>query len=216
MTVADLHKWQQIRSMPVIGTLASMFPGFRDRLMGNPRFLLAIAAEELIGASAKMAAEVEARGDKFVQVNLFIGLENSNGTTSRPAALLLPSQELPFVASDMALELICNFTVVWLLSPVKSFAPAPTNSLSRAVSRLPGHFLQVSLTGHLQASTMSSAQFHIFDLICAIPCLQVGNFTWGERLGNVAYRSAQFGVAGIVASAIGHGIVVKSVSALAR
>ena len=66
--MADLKKWQQIRGIPIIGAIAAAFQGFRERMMGNPRFLLAVAAEELIGGSAKMAAEVEARKDKFFQV----------------------------------------------------------------------------------------------------------------------------------------------------
>eukprot|EP00192_Tetraselmis_astigmatica_P012439 CAMPEP_0117662746 /NCGR_PEP_ID=MMETSP0804-20121206/8214_1 /TAXON_ID=1074897 /ORGANISM="Tetraselmis astigmatica, Strain CCMP880" /LENGTH=424 /DNA_ID=CAMNT_0005469659 /DNA_START=132 /DNA_END=1406 /DNA_ORIENTATION=+ len=155
LTIADLGKWQKIRALPIIGLLAGAFQGFRERMMGNPRFLLALAAEEVIGGTAKMAAEVEARGEKF-------------------------SQELPFVASDMALEFICNFTMVWLLSPVRSFVPPPTDKMSRVLSSLPGHFLQV------------------------------GCFSWAQRLGNLGFRFVQFGIAGTVASAVGHGLVVLS------
>ena len=40
-------------------------PGFRDRVLGNPRFLVVLAIEFAMGASAKWSAEVQARGDKF-------------------------------------------------------------------------------------------------------------------------------------------------------
>ena len=40
-------------------------PGFRDRVLGNPRFLVVLAIELAMGASAKWSAEVQTRGDKF-------------------------------------------------------------------------------------------------------------------------------------------------------
>ena len=43
--------------------------------------------------------------------------------------------------------------------------------------------------------------------------LQVGNFSWGQRIGNLAFRCLQFGTAGIFASAAGHSLVVLSVGA---
>ena len=39
--------------------------GFRDRVLGNPRFLVVLAIEFAMGASAKWSAEVQARGEKF-------------------------------------------------------------------------------------------------------------------------------------------------------
>lgn len=36
--------------------------------MGNPRFLQVLLIEEVIGVSAKMAAEIQGRGEKFWQV----------------------------------------------------------------------------------------------------------------------------------------------------
>jgi len=155
LTKADLLKWQEIRAIPVLGFLASIFQGFRERLMGNPRLLLALGIEELIGGSAKMTAEVKARGENF-------------------------SKELPLVASDMALELICNFAVVWLLSPKRILTPQPTDRISKAIASLPGHFLQV------------------------------GNYSWGQRIGNIGLRFVQFSTIGVATSAIGHGLVVAS------
>lgn len=40
----------------------------RDRILGNPRFLLVLAIEEAMGVSAKLSAEVNARGDNFQKV----------------------------------------------------------------------------------------------------------------------------------------------------
>lgn len=52
--------------------------------------------------------------------------------------------------SDMALEVIGDFAVVWLLSPTRSFSPAAKNSMARYINGLPGHALQVcvSCIGH--------------------------------------------------------------------
>lgn len=45
------------------------FPAFRDRIMGNPRFLLVLAIEEVIGCTAKTIAEYQARGKDFWKVS---------------------------------------------------------------------------------------------------------------------------------------------------
>lgn len=54
------------------------------------------------------------------------------------------SQELHFVASDIALEIIGDFAVVCLLSPKRSFKQKPRSGLSRAIGNLPGHAFQAS------------------------------------------------------------------------
>lgn len=41
--------------------------GFRDRVLGNPRFLVVLAIELVMGLTGKWSAEVQARGDKFWQ-----------------------------------------------------------------------------------------------------------------------------------------------------
>lgn len=43
----------------------------------------------------------------------------------------------------MALEVIGDFAVVWLLSPTRSFSPTAKNSMARYINGLPGHALQV-------------------------------------------------------------------------
>ena len=57
---------------------------------------------------------------------------------------LLAPQELHFVASDIALELIGDFAVVCLLSPKRSFKQRPTSGLGQAIAGLPGHAFQVT------------------------------------------------------------------------
>lgn len=56
-------------------------------------------------------------------------------------------QELHFVASDIALELIGDFAVVCLLSPKKSFTQRPKPGFSRFIGGLPGHAFQVRFSG---------------------------------------------------------------------
>ena len=43
----------------------------------------------------------------------------------------------------MALEVIGDFAVVWLLSPTRSFSPVAKNGLARYINALPGHAMQV-------------------------------------------------------------------------
>ena len=57
-------------------------------------------------------------------------------------------QEIDFVASDLSLEIIGDFAIVWLLSPRKSFRPLPKSVLGRVYKALPGHALQA---GYLKA-----------------------------------------------------------------
>ena len=45
--------------------------------------------------------------------------------------------------SDLSLEIIGDFAIVWLLSPKKTFSAAPRSGPSQFISRLPGHSLQV-------------------------------------------------------------------------
>lgn len=52
--------------------------------------------------------------------------------------------------SDLSLEIIGDFAIIWLLSPKKSFSPAPRGGLSQFASRLPGHSLQVSRQAGVQ------------------------------------------------------------------
>ena len=157
LTMGDVRLWLKASTTPLLGWLVKAFPGFRDRVLGNPRFLLVLAIEELIGCSARMAGEIQGRpGDRFWK-------------------------EINFVASDMSLEVIGDFFIVWLLSPRASFAPRSPSAAARAVAALPAH------------------------------ALQVGAFTLPQRLGALALRGAQFFAVGAGAAALGHSATVAMV-----
>eukprot|EP01023_Acetabularia_acetabulum_P063659 TRINITY_DN802_c0_g1_i2.p2 TRINITY_DN802_c0_g1~~TRINITY_DN802_c0_g1_i2.p2 ORF type:complete len:181 (-),score=23.27 TRINITY_DN802_c0_g1_i2:167-709(-) len=57
----DVNQWLAVASTPIIGWICQIWPGFRERVLGNPRFLLALAIEEVIGCSAKYSAEIKSR-----------------------------------------------------------------------------------------------------------------------------------------------------------
>lgn len=45
-----------------------MSSGFRNRMLGNPQFVMVLLIEQAIGISAKLAAEIEARKGRFWKV----------------------------------------------------------------------------------------------------------------------------------------------------
>ncbi|KAK9824347.1 hypothetical protein WJX72_009595 [[Myrmecia] bisecta] len=147
----DVKQWLAIASTPLLGWICQHIPAFRDRVLGNPRFLLVLAIEEALGVAAKMSAEVQSRGDDFWK-------------------------EIHFVASDMALEVIGDFAIVWLLSPSRSFKPPSNNSAARWINGLPGH------------------------------ALQVGPFSPVQRLATIGYRGLQFFCVGFGSSILGHSL----------
>ena len=63
-----VKQWLQLMSTPIVGQLCKLAPAFRDRMLGNPRFLMVLAIEEAIGVAAKWSAEVKSRGDRFKKV----------------------------------------------------------------------------------------------------------------------------------------------------
>ncbi len=75
-----------------LGPLCKLFPGLRDRLVANPLFITQLAVELLVGVVSKTIAEVAARCDRFFQ-------------------------EFAHYLSDIALEIVTDASLVWLLSP---------------------------------------------------------------------------------------------------
>ncbi|KAK9856473.1 hypothetical protein WJX84_010320 [Apatococcus fuscideae] len=118
LAAKDLEAWLRISGTPVLNWICRVSAGFRNRMLGNPQFVMVLIIEQAIGISAKLAAEVDSRKDRFWK-------------------------EIPMVASDLALEIFGDFIVVWILSPKKTFAQVPKQGLSRAIDGLPGHVLQV-------------------------------------------------------------------------
>lgn len=149
LTLQDIQQWLALAATPILGAACKALPAVRDRVMGNPRFLIQVMMELALGLAAKTSAEINARGDKFMK-------------------------EMPFVLSDVALEALGDISMVWLLSPRKSFKPLPGKGLPRRIAKLPGHWLQA------------------------------GNFTLAERAATVLYRGLQFFAVGFTTSAIGH------------
>lgn len=74
VTAHDIESYLKIASTPVLGAACRALPFIRDRVMGNPRFLLVLAIEEVIGVTAKTLAEVQGRKDDFWRVRLLAGL----------------------------------------------------------------------------------------------------------------------------------------------
>ena len=38
ISVKDLAKWLRLANVPVLGALCRLMPGFRDRVLGNPKY----------------------------------------------------------------------------------------------------------------------------------------------------------------------------------
>jgi hypothetical protein len=68
------------------------FPGFRERLMADPGFILKLAIELGIGICTKTTAEYAKRQDKF-------------------------ESQLDFVAANILMALVADFMLVWLPAP---------------------------------------------------------------------------------------------------
>ena len=65
-----------------------------------------------------------------------------------------------FVLSDLALEVVGDAAIVWLLSPKAAIGPRPAGGLSRLTSSLPGYFLQVG-TGLKEVGHVIMPRLHV-------------------------------------------------------
>lgn len=75
VSAQDIQLYLRIASTPILGAVCKLLPFIRDRVMGNPRFLLILGIEEVIGITAKTAAEIQGRKEQFWNVR-FISLCN--------------------------------------------------------------------------------------------------------------------------------------------
>ena len=150
---SEVAAWAEMQAGFFRKIFAAMDPtgGIRNRIMANDRFMLVMMLELAIGCVSKMAAEWRER-------------------SSRGAFF----KELDFVASDMALEIIGDFTLVYLLSPASAIRAPAAAGVSKAIQALPAHFLAP------------------------------GAFTAAQRAGALAYKGALFWLVGLTASLIGH------------
>jgi len=156
LTIVDAERWIAITKGPV-SKLAQNLPVLRSKMLGNPRLLVTIGIELAIGCTAKMIAEVQSRKKMFWK-------------------------ELDFVFSDMMLEIVADFSLVWLLSPSRMLGKAPTGAFLGAIRSLPGHMFQK------------------------------GNFTLAQRAATTAYRGAQFFCVGVISTLLGHGSTIALVN----
>ncbi|KAJ8903829.1 hypothetical protein NDN08_000362 [Rhodosorus marinus] len=145
-----LENFLRIDSTPLLGPLAKAFTGLRDRLVLNMRFWMVVCVELAIGFGSKTFVEVKVRGERFWK-------------------------EFDFYLSDIALELVGDFALVWLLSPAMRFAgPPAAGSFSHFIEGVPKH------------------------------ALQLGSYALWQRLFCIVYKGLQFGSVGFFASLIGH------------
>jgi len=149
----EVAAWADMQNGIFRKIFASLWPGegFRNRIMANDRFMLVLLLELGIGCVSKMAAEWRER--------------NSRGAFWK---------ELDFVASDMALEIIGDFTLVYLLSGASVTRAPAVAGLGKLIGGLPAHFMAT------------------------------GAFSAAQRAGTLVYKGAMFWMVGLAASLIGH------------
>jgi hypothetical protein len=159
---AEIAAWAELQAGVFRKIFAAMDPsgGIRNRIMANDRFMLVMLLELGIGCVSKMAAEWRER--------------NSRGAFWK---------ELDFVASDMALEIIGDFALVYLLSPASAVRAPAVAGVGKMVGALPAHFMAK------------------------------GSFTAAQRAGALVYKGVLFWMVGLTASIIGHTTTVTLMKA---
>lgn len=98
LTLEILRRYIDLENKFIIGWLMK-FPGFRERLLADPSFMVKLAIECGIGICTKCTAEYTKRQGTF-------------------------SKELDFVAANVMMAIIADFMLVWLPAPTLSFATA--------------------------------------------------------------------------------------------
>ena len=76
--------------------MASLHPGFRERLLGDPSFPVKVAIECGIGVVTKITAEKAKREDNFWK-------------------------EIDFVGANVVMAIIADFMLTWLPAPTLSY-----------------------------------------------------------------------------------------------
>lgn len=151
-TAAQVRRLLEVEQTPVIGFLARIWPAMRNRLMANGRLPIQLGVELCVGFMTKTLAEVQGRGNRFWK-------------------------EFDFYLSDIALELVGDAMLVWLLCPT---------------AVMQGNIKTKGLGGFLQGLPKHA--------------LQVGAFSRLQRLSAFGFKALQFGLVGFVSSMLGHGL----------
>jgi len=99
LTPEVLRRYLALESSAVQAWLLR-FPGFRERLLADPGFLVKVAIECGIGVCTKVSAEYAKRGSEHFP------------------------KELDFVAANVLMAIIADFMLVWLPAPTLSLAGA--------------------------------------------------------------------------------------------
>lgn len=110
VTVEILQRYLELEASLLLGWLMK-FPGFRERLLADPSFMVKLAIECGIGVCTKCTAEYTKRGDSF-------------------------NKELDFVAANVVMAIIADFMLVWLPAPTLSYAAAASAGKLNLFSKL--------------------------------------------------------------------------------
>uniref|UniRef100_A0A7S0ZDE3 Uncharacterized protein n=1 Tax=Timspurckia oligopyrenoides TaxID=708627 RepID=A0A7S0ZDE3_9RHOD len=137
-----LKRFLDLKKLPFgIGQLATQWTALRNRLVGSSAFLATVCVELSIGFGTKTAAELRARQDRFMK-------------------------EIDFYLSDIALELVGDFFLVWLLSPVAKFGPPlARKGIENVVGALPSHVFQRGAFSALQRTIVLASKGSQFALV---------------------------------------------------
>lgn len=147
-----------VEAIPLLGGLAGAWPGLRNRLVANSRLPLQMGVELTVGIVTKTLAEVSMRGDRFWK-------------------------EFDFYMSDLALEIVGDAMLVWLLSPSIMFgARARAGSLRAVLEALPKH------------------------------AFQAGPYNAPQRGVALLVKGVQFAIVGFSSSLVGHSLTTALVN----
>ncbi|GBF89992.1 hypothetical protein Rsub_02698 [Raphidocelis subcapitata] len=119
-----LQRYLDLEGQLVVGWLMR-FPGFRERLLADPSFLVKLAIEVGIGICTKCTAELTKRGPAF-------------------------GSELDFVAANVLMALIADFMLVWLPAPTFALGDGRASRfdpLGRAFAGCPDNAFQLVQPG---------------------------------------------------------------------
>ncbi|KAM0905741.1 hypothetical protein ACQ4PT_017217 [Festuca glaucescens] len=119
-----VRRFAEMDSSPLLRWLLQ-FRGFRERLLADDLFLAKLAMECGVGLIAKTAAELQKRGDNFVN-------------------------ELDIVISDVIMAVVADFMLVYLPAPTVSLQPPLLKNAGLIASffhNCPDNAFQIALAG---------------------------------------------------------------------
>ncbi|XP_051228352.1 protein RETICULATA-RELATED 4, chloroplastic [Lolium perenne] len=124
VTAEIVRRFADMDASPILRWLLQ-FRGFRERLLADDLFLAKLAMECGVGVIAKTAAELQKRGDNFVN-------------------------ELDIVISDVVMAIVADFMLVYLPAPTVSLQPPLLKNAGLIASffhNCPDNAFQIALAG---------------------------------------------------------------------